>query len=743
VSRPDPLFGVPAGQAGQAEDDGPSPALRLAIGKDGLGIELAGPAPLGCLDITELVVRLPRVRFPFDVTGGVAKFRHKRGELERTTIELDTRKLVRWAEPRLHGLLAPGPTAIRIDARRLGGTVTVFERTTAGSAKSTTHLAALAFEIAITTLGENLVLVVHDARGANLPNVATTLAMHAVAALVGKMAKREGSRFVLEHPAATLTRHLLPDAGLRAPDANGITLSASGNASGVLTFAFTRSNAPIEIDAEATLALESAMLVRQGDDARFAGNLERARTFDLAALERAPRHPRVSRRIAEIDAISGNRAEAALATLREADGEPAPRGTLDGALLLETGNVTSAIAELIHSAEREQARVVSALTFAAAANAAEDTLDAIRLLDAAVARAPRIAEIRWERARRRLLARHFADARADLQELEALALGRFEREQVLRRGADMYRVAGFGTAAADLYERALLYRPDDPSALAGLGLALAREGRAARGSALLARATEIANGRMEPTEWMNLELGRILGNELGDRPAAIARLAAIADDSPEAIAGRGLEGRFRAILGDFAGASLAFARMRERSGRDPSALPWLVEAATYESNRGELRAAHEHARVAIAIAPHDETLLALYKDLGARIAERADPQLADTPPPPAPPTPARAEPLDEERAEERIDVLTRAVQADPTNDLVIDELAMLLSKLGRSMELLALLSARIEDAPAERRQELLPKHRQVLGELERQARDAGRDEEAQLFKMALDASLAI
>jgi tetratricopeptide (TPR) repeat protein len=596
----------------------------------------------------------------------------------------------------------------------------------------------------MTTLGENLVLVVHDARGANLPNVATTLAMHTVAALVGKMAQREGSRFVFEHPTTTLTRHLLPDAGLRAPDTTGITLSAAGNASGVLAFTFARGNAPIDVDAATTLALESAMLVREGDDARFAGDLERARTFDLAALERAPRHSCVSRRIAEIDAFVGNRAEAALAILREADGKPALRGTLDGMLLRETGNVTSAIAELTHAAEQEQASVVSALTFAAAALATQDTLDAIRLLDAAVARAPRIAEIRWERARRRLLARHLADARADFQELEALAQGRFEREQVLRRGADMYRDAGLGAAAADLYERALLYRPDDPSALAGLGLALAREGRAPRGAALLARAIEIAKVRMQPTASMNLELARILGSELGDRPAAIARLAAIADDSPEATCGRGLEGHFRAILGDFAGASLAFARMRERCSGDPSAAPWLLEAATYEANRGELQAAHEHASRALAITPHDEKLLTFYKDLCARIEERARSQPAEPrPAPPAPPTPAREEPFDEGHAEERIEVLSRAVQADPTNDSVVDELAALLSKLGRSMELLALLSARIEDAPAERRQELLPKHRSVLRELERQARDEGRDEEARLFKMAYDASLAI
>jgi hypothetical protein len=71
---------------------------------------------------------------------------------------------------------------------------------------------------------------------------------------------------------------------------------------------------------------------------------------------------------------------------------------------------------------------------------------------------------------------------------------------------------------------------------------------------------------------------------------------------------------------------------------------------------------------------------------------------------------------------------------------VIDELASLLTRLGRTMDLLALLSARLEDAPPERRDELLPKHREVLSLLEREAREAGRDGEADLFRMAREAS---
>jgi hypothetical protein len=54
------------------------------------------------------------------------------------------------------------------------------------------------------------------------------------------------------------------------------------------------------------------------------------------------------------------------------------------------------------------------------------------------------------------------------------------------------------------------------------------------------------------------------------------------------------------------------------------------------------------------------------------------------------------------------------------------------------MELLALLSARLEDAPPDRREALLPRHREVLARLEADAREDGRDAEAELFRLARD-----
>ncbi|MDB5212502.1 MAG: domain protein putative component of TonB system [Myxococcaceae bacterium] len=769
--------------------DGAIAPLRLAIGKDGLGIELAGPATVECLDVVELVVRLPHVKFPFDVSGGVAKFRHKRGELERVGVELDARRVARWAEPRLRGLLATGPCTVIVEPRAFGATVTVHARSNASSTtKRAGVLAALAFEVAVVPTHEELALVVHGARGAHLVEPATALAIRAVATLVGDAARREGARFVMPDAAGRLARRLLPEAGVRAPGSEGMRMSGSGESDGVLFVAFARAAGSLaKVPDEATLAVESAMLTREADDARMARDLDLARQLDLAAFERAPRHPEIARRIAEVDSVVGGRAETASATLREM-ATPVHLGLLAGNLMNEAGDRPGAVAALLRVGERDPSNVIGALAYARAAELALDPHDALAWLDAAIARAPRLAELRWERARRRLTVGRLGDARVDFQELEALAHGARDRHDVLRRAGDAYRAAGLGADAAQLYERALLYRPDDPEALAGLGAALAAEGRAARGAAILAHAVEIAETRGIETSWMHLELGRVLGERLGDRPAAVARLRAVPDDAPEAIAARGLEGRLRAQLGDPSGASLAFARMRERAGHEAIALAWLEEAARFEDERGDLHAAQRHLASAIGIAPGDGVLEARYRALGERIAaaagvrggeqeeererererereeERERVRVADqayelareqerdreqraaeddrTRPRYAIPEslPDVTGGADDAEAELRVEALTRTLQGDPNNDAVVDELVGHLSKLGRSMDLLALLSARLEDAPPDRREALLPKHREVLLTLEREARAEGRDAEADLFKMAREAS---
>ena len=87
----------------------------------------------------------------------------------------------------------------------------------------------------------------------------------------------------------------------------------------------------------------------------------------------------------------------------------------------------------------------------------------------------------------------------------------------------------------------------------------------------------------------------------------------------------------------------------------------------------------------------------------------------------------------------RVDDLTRRFQANPDDQAVATELAGLLESLGRSHELLALLSARLDDAAPDERAGLVPRVRATLERLADGAERAGRSEEASLYRSAFEA----
>src|SRR5262249_21483517 len=110
---------------------------------------------------------------------------------------------------------------------------------------------------------------------------------------------------------------------------------------------------------------------------------------------------------------------------------------------------------------------------------------------------------------------------------------------------------------------------------------------------------------------------------LGDRPAAIARLRTVADASAEGARARGLEGRYRAAIGDKAGASLAFARMRERVTSvsvEAETADMLREAAQFEVGRGDLLGAQRHLGVALSLRPQDFAIEEEYRRVCGRLA---------------------------------------------------------------------------------------------------------------------------
>jgi hypothetical protein len=230
---------------------------------------------------------------------------------------------------------------------------------------------------------------------------------------------------------------------------------------------------------------------------------------------------------------------------------------------------------------------------------------------------------------------------------------------------------------------------------------------------------------------------------------------------------RGFEGRWRARLGDIAGAALSFARLRDLAASlapiaDDSKAQviagFLLEAAALELDvRRDALAAQRHLAVALRLRPHDVAVRRAYREAGALLLRR------DAPPDPdhqgndpegdiqapeesdafGPGLPAIDLTSKDDVAEvdvrrtARADELTRRLQGDPADDAIADELATLLEALDRGHELVALLSARLEDASAERRAVLAPRAREALERLTRKAEESGTEESAALYRDAL------
>jgi cellulose synthase operon protein C len=726
-------------RAPRAGDSDPPIELQLAIGKDGLGIELGRPAALGCLHVTECVVSLPDVRFPLDVSGGVSRFRHRRGELLRLSFELGSEALRRFVTPRLRGLVST-----RVRGENQGESQKVWiavgkAHATIGIAGSDERGSVLAFDVVAEPHGEDLRLIVARARGSSLPAPATALAISALEAVLGDHARREGAMFVLERAAEQIVRALLPDAGARVPATDGVRWTGLAAAVDGWILHASWGGVPAETTPRATLAREAAVLTRAGDDARQSHDFERARRLDVAALERAPRHPDICGRIAELDAHAGGRAEAALATLVESSTD-ASHGMLRAELLAEIGDLPAAIAAFARTGDLEIVPALAARAFERAAELTRDPIDALAWLDLAIARAPSVLRLRWQRVARRLAVGRVEDAIADVEHVEALSVGSLTRYAVWWRAGKAWQKAGLVAEAAPLFERALRFVPDEPEALAGLGRALLAQDRAARGVALLARSVEIAE-RPDAV----IDLARALAERLGDRPAAIARVRNVPRGAPEAALASALEGRWRAELGDLAGASLAFAHLRDHaerrdpsaeSARDPAATAaltsLLAEGGAFERDvRADLLAAQRLFGAALRLSPNDTAAGDAYRAVGARIVG-VEPAKGPSEPPRIDLASADFD-SDDAELEARVESLTRRLQGDPSNDTVAGELVDLLLRLERNHELLALLSARLEDAVPAARSRWIPAQRTVLERLEKDARTRGSEVEAQFY----------
>lgn len=742
-----------------------------------LGLELYEAVDLGPLSVTELALTFPRLAFPVDLSGGVPAFRHRRGRLVRLELVLGLERLAGWVAPHLRSV-TQGPAEVR-----LWGISGGFGVGLSGPGS------ALAFELLWVPVDAAPRFVVADARGAGLSGPVLAHALRVLDSTLARFGTRSGRVFTLGQALRELLLEVLPAAGARLPDPRGVRAGELLVDGDRVEVAFDEAALPPALPERALRALELAALTRSADDALAEGRIEAARAEYLVALERAPRQPEISRHVAEIDLAHGGRWESALGLLVDAEAAVSS-GWVAAELLAALGDRDGARAALTEAMGRESYGPLAARLGLRLAELSEDARSRLAMLDEALARAPALAASRWRRLHARLQGGDVKGAMADAEHLEAAAHGSAAKHAACRQVAAALLDAGYGRQAGRWFERALRYVADDPVATAGLGRAMVAAGRAARGVALLERSLELSERSGQGDPDAALDLARLLADEYRDLPAAIARARTVTAESARVVEARALESRWRAALGDVAGASLAHARTREAIELSPRPNPawatWLLDAARFEREvQRDLYAAERHLTVALRLAPQDPVIAATFREVAASTArlrrERGAPSLAqdaaavtgaavtgvpDRREPNAVAAaehevveavsgpsgaaaagveamvlalaeldegPGADEGLDAGRCSEEIERLEGALRGNPDDVETALRLAELLERLGRDTELFALLSARLEDAAEAERARLEPLARAVAERLEVVAEREGHRGEVALY----------
>ena len=590
--------------------------LRLTVTRGVLGMELYEPIEFGPIDVTRLSLTLPNLKFPLDLSGGVPHFRHRRGELELASLHSSFTRLSQFFGRRVGDVLGPLVRPIAVFARPQGIGVGMV-----GAGK------ALAFDLLWVPEERHARFVVSDARGVGLAGAALGFALRALDGVFNGIAERRGRVFLILDVGATLGRVLLPAVGARAPSARRVRFGALSCLGDTLQVELDATLLPAQLTAAGTRALELAALVSTADDALASGAADQARTGYLAALEQAPRHPELVRLIADIDLQVPDRAEAALGMVVES--LAATHAGLTGAeLLWRLGDFDGARHALREAADRESYAPLSALLWCRSAELDPGALERRAALDRAVALAPGLELPRARRFAARLERGDSEGALADAEHLEAMTPGARGKHEKNLSAARAFSAAGFAREARRCFERALRYAPDDARATAGLARALLDAGMRERAATLLARAVALSERSGQPDADALIDLAVVLANDLKDLPQAIARARQVSAASPRHVEARRLEARFRAELGDVAGASLCYGRMREAielaEPAPPHAAEFLLEAAEFElATEQDALAAERHLAIALRVAPQDVRIRERYRIVAAQVASLA------------------------------------------------------------------------------------------------------------------------
>jgi len=281
---------------GPPED--PRVPLRLTVTRGALGMELYEPIEIGPLSVERLSLTFAGLRFPVDLSGGVPRFRSRRGELQEIVLRLRLSDLARFGSKRVG---APfGPLVKPLAAWSIAGGIGV---------GLVAEDAGLAFDLLWAADHGAARFVLANARGIGLAGPALSVALRACDAVIEGFGERSGRIVTISDVGGRIGRALLPAVGARAPASVAVSFGDLFQELDELLVGLDATFPPSATSDAATRALELARLTREADDALAESRVDEAREKLLEALEQAPRHPEIVRLLCELDAAVPGRAD--------------------------------------------------------------------------------------------------------------------------------------------------------------------------------------------------------------------------------------------------------------------------------------------------------------------------------------------------------------------------------------------------------------------------------------------------
>jgi Flp pilus assembly protein TadD len=530
--------------AGEQSSVGVSNNLGMSLNfLSGKGLLSLKDKAVGALDLKLMELEIPEVAFPFDVSGGAERFKHRRCHLHRLVCDINAKRL----RERLRDVVNQNAGFVDLKAWIADGYVDFAGRFAVGD-----HQADFTFRAApLVRSHTELDIIFFDTRVYGwLPIPAPLIPHYLVRAMKLPVGVEEKAGILRLTPVVLVLRSVLPRFGWKLPSAEGVQLVEAKCARGRITLVAGSDHEPSQRQAterepnhQALRASEGMLNHMDAEEALFRGQFAEAfENFHESLAER----------------MGGEWAKVRALQL----------GVTDPELHTETR-------VQIQNLLDEQPHHVQALLAAAALSVYEGSFGE------AQAYYQKIAEIvRNERRNADVLAAEIAAAEVTAKTDPALALQLFERSALRARDSRIAHEALFtmrqshgdwegavlagerlaklesddrarGTVLRDLgsicchhlhdfrrarmhFEKALKINPQDTEAMEGLADTYASRGEPARAASYLERLVEQAEQAQDEKRAieLNIRLGDILERWLGHSDAAAQRYQRVLGYNP-------------------------------------------------------------------------------------------------------------------------------------------------------------------------------------------------------------------